>query len=266
MKDAEIQPNDKQVYKLQALDRAIALLDFLADNDHPKSLTEVADALDLHISTAHRFLMVLEQHRIVERSNRGRFRLGLRLYDYGSRALEQHDLREAAAPHLRTLVNEVGETAHLSILDHDQIVYLDKVEPQRSIRMISRIGSASPAYCTAAGRAMLAALPPEVLEKHLMKMRLQQFTEKTKATPDEVAKEIERTRRRGYGIDDGEREEGVRCLGVAILAPDGSARSAISISGPPFRITKQKLPSIVANLQKCVRAIERDRGYRMNAV
>ncbi|MBW4026322.1 IclR family transcriptional regulator [Acidipila rosea] len=256
-----MQDSESQAYKLQALDRTFALLDALARSNEPQSLAEIAASLKLHKSTAHRFLMVLERHRIIERSSRGRFRLGLRLFDYGSRALEQHDLREIAAPHLRKLVDEVGETAHLSILDHDHIVYLDKIEPARSIRMISRIGSTSPAYCTASGRSMLATLAPELREKQLKRIKVERFTEKTKVTLEDLMKELERTRRRGYGIDDGEREDGVRCLGVAIFAPDGVSRSAISVSGPPFRITKQKLPAIVSSLQLCARAIERDMGY-----
>jgi len=248
-------------YKVQALDRAFAVLDHLASCEVPQSLAEVALSLRLHKSTAHRFLMVLERHRMIERTNRGKFRLGLRLLEYGTRALEQFDLREAAEPHLRRLVDEVEETAHLCVVDKDQIVYLAKIEPSRSIRMISRIGSTSPIYCTAAGRAILASYPLDQVRERLKTMTLKRFTEKTVNTQEALLKEIERTGRRGYGIDDGEREEGVRCLGAAILAPEGVPIGAISISGPPFRITKQKIPHIVSKLQNCVRSIQREIGY-----
>jgi DNA-binding IclR family transcriptional regulator len=84
------------VYKLQALDRAFAVLDLLSSSSAPMGLAEIAAALELHKSTAHRFLMVLERHRIVERTPAGKFRLGLRLCDFGSRAIEQYDLRDRA--------------------------------------------------------------------------------------------------------------------------------------------------------------------------
>jgi DNA-binding IclR family transcriptional regulator len=253
-------------YKVQALDRAFAVLDQLASGRTPQSLAEISESLQLHKSTVHRFLMVLEHHRMIERTGRGKFRLGLRLLEYSTHVLEQHDLRETAEPHLRRLVAEVEETAHLCVMDQDQIVYLNKIEPSRSIRMISRVGSTSPIHCTAAGRAMLAAYAPDTVKERLKRVTLRQFTAKTIRTHEELLKEIDRTRRRGFGIDDGEREEGVRCLGVAILAPDRLPIAAISISGPPFRITKQKVPEIVQRLQHCARAIQRESGYAFRGI
>ena len=100
-------------YKVQALDRAFAVLDLLGESETPLGLAQVAASLQLHKSTAHRFLMVLERHRMVERTTTGKFRLGLRLFDFGNRAIEQYDLRERAQPHLRRLVAETEETAHL---------------------------------------------------------------------------------------------------------------------------------------------------------
>src|SRR6202046_914900 len=147
------------VYKLQALDRAFAVLDLLAASNTSLGLAEIADGLGLHKSTAHRFLMVLERHRMVERTQAGKFRLGLRLCDFGSRAIEQYDLRDRAVLHLKTLVAEVEETAHLCILEKTRMVYIEKQEPERSIRMISRVGASSPVHCTAVGKAMLATVP-----------------------------------------------------------------------------------------------------------
>src|SRR3569833_4016452 len=148
-------------YKVQALDRAFAVLDLLGDSEVPLGLAQVASSLQLHKSTAHRFLMVLERHRMVERTTNGKFRLGLRLFDFGNRAIEQYDLRERAQPHLRRLVSETEETAHLCILEQARVIYIDKIEPARSVRMITRIGSSNPIHCTSVGKAMLAFLPED---------------------------------------------------------------------------------------------------------
>ncbi len=92
-------------YKVQALDRAFAVLDLLGESEVPLGLAQVASSLQLHKSTVRTvFLMVLERHRMVERTISGKFRLGLRLFDFGNRAIEQYDLRERAEPHLRRLV------------------------------------------------------------------------------------------------------------------------------------------------------------------
>jgi DNA-binding IclR family transcriptional regulator len=118
----------KGTYKVQALDRAFAVLDLLGESEIPLGLAQVASALELHKSTAHRFLMVLERHHMVERTATGKFRLGLRLFDFGSRAIEQYDLRDRAQPHLRKLVMETEETAHLCILEQAHIIYLDRAD------------------------------------------------------------------------------------------------------------------------------------------
>ena len=143
-------------YRVQALDRAFAVLDLLGESETPLGLAQVATSLQLHKSTAHRFLMVLERHHMVERTTNGKFRLGLRLFDFGNRAIEQYDLRERAQPHLRRLVAETEETAHLCVLEQARVIYIDKIEPARSVRMITRIGSSNPVHCTSVGKAILA--------------------------------------------------------------------------------------------------------------
>jgi DNA-binding IclR family transcriptional regulator len=249
------------VYKLQALDRAFAVLDLLAASNTPLGLAEIAEALGLHKSTAHRFLMVLERHRMVERAQAGKFRLGLRLCDLGGRAIEQFDLRERAQLHLKTLVAEVEETAHLCVMEKTHMVYIDKQEPERSIRMISRVGASSPIHCTAVGKAILATMPRSRVEALLPELRLERFTRRTMTSREALLKELERTSRRGYAVDDEEREEGVRCAGVAILDGRGEAVAAVSISGPSFRVTMQKIPHIADRLMTCVKGIQQDLGY-----
>jgi DNA-binding IclR family transcriptional regulator len=249
------------VYKLQALDRAFAVLDLLSTSATSLGLAEIAHALGLHKSTAHRFLMVLERHRMVERTHAGKFRLGLRLCDFGSRAVEQYDLRDRAQLHLKMLVAEVEETAHLCILEQTRMVYIDKQEPERTIRMISRVGSSSPVHCTAVGKAILATMPAARVEQLLPELQLERFTRRTTTNREALLKELELTRRRGYAVDDEEREEGVRCAGVAILDGRGEPVAAVSVSGPAFRVTMQKIPQIAGRLMNCVKGIQKDLGY-----
>jgi DNA-binding IclR family transcriptional regulator len=248
-------------YKIQALDRAFAILDLLGESETPLGLAQVATSLQMHKSTAHRFLMVLEKHRMVERTAGGKFRLGLRLFDFGSRAIEKFDLRERAQPHLRRLVNETEETAHLCILEGAHVVYIDKIEPARAVRMITRIGASNPVHCTSVGKAMLAFLPEERLTEILSRLRFERFTNRTVTTVEALRAEIEKTRRRGYAVDDEEFEEGLRCIAVPILDAQRLPVAAVSVSGPSFRVTAQKLPSIANHLLQCVRSISVDMGF-----
>ena len=248
-------------YKVQALDRAFAVLDLLGESDTPQGLAQVASSLQLHKSTAHRFLMVLEKHRMVERTVGGKFRLGLRLFDLGNRAIEQYDLRERAQPHLRRLVAETEETAHLCILEGAHVIYIDKIEPARSVRMITRIGASNPVHCTSVGKAMLAFLPEERITDILGRLRFERFTNRTISTVEALRAEIEKTRRRGYAVDDEEFEEGLRCIAVPVLDAQRLPVAAVSVSGPSFRVTAQKLPSIANHLLQCVRGISVDMGF-----
>jgi DNA-binding IclR family transcriptional regulator len=248
-------------YKVQALDRAFAVLDLLGESETPLGLAQVALSLQLHKSTAHRFLMVLEKHRMVERTVGGKFRLGLRLFDLGNRAIEQYDLRERAQPHLRRLVAETEETAHLCILEGAHVIYIDKIEPARSVRMITRIGASNPVHCTSVGKAMLAFLPEERLTDILGRLRFERYTNHTLSTVEALRAEIEKTRRRGYAVDDEEFEEGLRCIAVPVLDVQRLPVAAVSVSGPSFRVTAQKLPSIANHLLQCVRGISVDMGF-----
>ncbi|KAA6464790.1 IclR family transcriptional regulator [Acidobacteria bacterium AB60] len=248
-------------YKVQALDRAFAVLDLLGESETPLGLAQVASALQLHKSTAHRFLMVLERHHMVERTVSGKFRLGLRLFDFGNRAIEQYDLRDRAQPHLRRLVAETEETAHLCILEQARVIYIDKIEPARSVRMITRIGASNPVHCTSVGKAMLAFLPEDRAAEIIRRTRFERFTNRTIATADALKTEIEKTRRRGYAVDDEELEEGLRCIAVPVLDGQRQPVAAVSVSGPSFRVTAQKLPSIANHLLQCVRGISTDMGF-----
>ncbi|MGH9606847.1 MAG: IclR family transcriptional regulator [Terracidiphilus sp.] len=248
-------------YKVQALDRAFAVLDLLGESDAPIGLAQVASSLQLHKSTAHRFLMVLERHRMVERTGNGKFRLGLRLFDYGNRAIEQYDLRERAQPHLRRLVAETEETAHLALLEAARVIYIDKIEPARSVRMITRIGASNPVHSTSVGKAILAFLPEERAAEIVRRIRFDRFTSRTIANAEALRAELEKTHRRGYAVDDEEFEEGLRCIAVPVLDAQRLPVAAVSVSGPSFRVTAQKLPAIANHLLHCVRGISVDMGY-----
>jgi len=248
-------------YKVQALDRAFAVLELLGESPVPLGLAQVAAALKLHKSTAHRFLMVLERHHMVERIVGGKFRLGLKLFEFGNRAIEQYDLRERAQPHLRRLVAETEETAHLSILEQSHVIYIDKIEPARSVRMITRVGSSNPVHCTSVGKAILAFLPEERIAEIISRTKFERFTHRTLATAEALRAEVEKTRRRGYAIDDEEFEEGLRCIAVPILDAQRQPVAAVSVSGPSFRVTAQKLPAIANHLLYCVRNISVDMGF-----
>jgi DNA-binding IclR family transcriptional regulator len=123
------------------------------------------------------------------------------------------------------------------------------------------VGASNPVHCTSVGKAILAFLPEERAAEVVRRTRFERFTHRTIATADALRTEMEKTRRRGYAVDDEEFEEGLRCIAVPLLDAQRLPVAAVSISGPSFRVTAQKLPSIANQLLQCVRGISSDMGY-----
>jgi DNA-binding IclR family transcriptional regulator len=250
------EPEHGDPYQLQGLDRVVAILDLLGASDNSLSLAEICQRMGLHKSTAHRALMALERTGMIERAPASRYRLGLKLYDMGSRAVEQIDLRSRVHPHLRKLALRVGETVHLGVLHKTRVVYINKIEPiNRRVCISSRTGTSNPVYSTSLGKAILAHLPAEEVARTISKIQFNAFTSKTLTSPGELLDALERVRRRGYAVDDEEMEIGTRCVGAAVLDAGGHPIAAVSISGSATRLAAHCVPAIAQHVVHCCREI-----------
>jgi len=248
--------HDGDRYKLEGLDRIVAIMDLLGESNDCLSLAEICKRMELRKSTAHRALMALEHTGLIERAPGNRYRLGLKLYDMGNRAVEQVDLRSRVYPYLRRLALRLGETVHLGVLHGARVVYLDKVEAvNRRVCISSRTGTSNPVYSTSMGKAILAWLPHEEALKVIAGIQFKPFTAKTITSKEELLSALERVRRRGYAIDDEEMEIGTRCVGAPILDSDGRPIAAMSVSGSASRLAAHCVPGIAAHVLRCAKEI-----------
>lgn len=249
-------------YKVQVLDRALAALAILANRSSECSLAELCTALKLHKSTVHRLMMVLERHRLVVKNpETGRYRLGLKLFELGSKALDGLDLRGRARPYLDRLQSQFGETVFFCILDEGQVFYVEKVESQQSVRTACTVGSRAPAYCTAVGKAMLAELSDGEVNGIVRRWGLKPITANTITTAAELKAELRAVRSRGYAIDNEEKEEGLRCVSAAVRGHSGKLFAAMSISGPAFRLTRERIPEIGQAVMRAANELSAELGY-----
>jgi len=240
----------------------LELLRVLGERDGELGLAELCGELKLHKSTVHRLIMVLEQHRLVERNgSTGHYRLGVRLFELGSKAMAVIDLREHSRRFLARVLEETQETVHFCLFDQNEILYVEKLEPQRSIRLASRVGRRVPAYCTSVGKAILAELPEAEVDAILRRARLKRLTKHTITSATALKTELIRIRARGYAIDDEENEEGVRCVGAVVWDHTGRPRAAISVSGPAFRMTKAKVSQVAKVIVRGATSLSRELGY-----
>jgi DNA-binding IclR family transcriptional regulator len=257
----------KSPYRVQVLDRALAALDVLAGRSTECSLVELCTTLKLHKSTTHRLMMVLEQHRLVDKNpDTGRYRLGLKLFEFGSKAIGAIDLRRHAKPYLDRLQRELGETVFFCLLDDGQVFYIEKIESQQSVRTACMVGSRAPAYCTAVGKAMLAELAEVEVNDIVRRWGLKAITPNTITTPSALKAELKAIRSRGYAIDNEEKEPGLRCVSAAVRGDSGKLLAALSVSGPAFRVTKERVPEIGKAVMQAAGELSYEFGYRPTAL
>lgn len=253
-------------YHVQVLDRAVALIETLACESQDLTLGELYERLGIHKSTVYRLLMVLERHGFVEKSpQNGRYRLGLKFFELANSVTARLDFRERARPHLERLVAETNETVHLCILNQGEVVYLEKVEASRTFRIPSIVGGRYPAHCGAAGKALLAFLSETELEELIRKRGLRRFTSQTITSPRALKAELRRIAERGYSIDNEEFEEGLKCLGAPVRDYSGRVIAAISLAGPAFRLTKDRLPVVARGVVKAANELSAELGYGVGA-
>ena len=246
----------------QSVTHALDILDYLASSRGEAGVTEVARSLGVHKSTASRLLATLNARGYVSRDPQsGKYTLGMHLIELSRVKLDQIDLRQLARPYLEDLVYSTGETAHLAILDHGKVVYIDKVDTPQTLGMRSSVGYRIAAHCTALGKALLAELPADELDTVLEPGKMARFTSNTVTDPETLRLHLICVRERGYAIDDEEHEEGIRCIAAAVRDHAARVAAAISVSGPTFRITREKADAIGKMVSDAARRLSEASGF-----
>ena len=218
-------------------------------------------------STAHRLLGTLVARGYAAQSpNSGRYLLGYKLLELTSGLQDRlHRLKTAARPHLEAIQAETGETTNLVVLEGRDVVYVDKVDGTRSVRLFLEVGRAIPAHTSGAGKAILAWRSPEDVAALLGASPLQASTSHTITTLDALEQDLKRIRRRGFATDNEEHEEGVGCVGTPVFDHRGVSIAAMSVSGPTSRILNAETADLGALLREHAEAVSLKLGYSAGA-
>jgi len=207
---------------------------------------------------------VLESRGLLRRGvDSNRYRLGLHLYDLGCQALDHVNIRDEARPLMTRIAYEVGETVHLALLDRAEVLYIERVEAQRSLTMGSKLGARNPVYCTALGKAILSCSPEGEVDRILAGLRMEARTRNTITNVLAFKRELDRIRERGYAIDEEEIEEGIRCIAAPVLNASERALAAMSVSGPSSRITPDRYQLIGKTMIKAAQELSVRLGHQV---
>jgi len=250
-------------YKIQVIDRALAMLDLLATDGPALTLAELARRSKLPKSTSLRLLNVLQRHRFVDRDPRtGGYRLGLKLHELGSQAVAQFDFVERARPHLRRLMAASGESVFLAVLDGAEVLALERVESSHTVRVPLNSGGRTPAHCTANGKALIAFIPEHELLERLGKRTFHAYTGNTITKFAQLKTELRTVRDNGYAVDREEMEDGLKCIGAPVRNHSGAVVASVAILGPAFRLPEAKVRVTAALVVRAADELSHELGFR----
>lgn len=230
---------------IQVLDRAVALLDALSRYGEPVSLKFLGADTGLHASTAFRILSALVVHGFVERTENGLYVLGTRLLQLGHRVRAGTDVRREARTIMEWLRDQVGESVNLTLREGDEVVYVERVTPARSIRVEQVIGSRAPLHVTAVGKLMLGEMDDAALAAYAKRSGLARYTRHTLTNLAALTREVREDAGKGYALDNEEAELGVGCIGVLIKDGGGNVVAGLSVSAPIERRQDAWVPLVV---------------------
>lgn len=226
----------------QSLVRGLNLLERLAASPSGLALSELAEQSDLAPSTTHRLLQALQSQGFVTQvGDLGIWKIDVKTFRIGNSFLEARDFVGTSRPFLRRLTVQTGETANLGIRDGGTAVFLAQSESPQMMRMITRLGSRAPLHASGVGKALMAWLPDDELERILAEQGLTRVTRNTLSNPAALRKGLAEIRQQGFACDREEHAIGLHCVAACIHDELGTPLAAISVSGPMARIPETRL-------------------------
>jgi IclR family acetate operon transcriptional repressor len=236
---------------VQSVERAFELLEILASAGGTAALGELAARADLPQPTIHRLIRTLLTMGYVRQLPNRHYALGPKLIRLGENAAQL--IGAWSRPHLSELVQRTGESANMAVLDNDMAVYVAQVPSPHAMRMFTEVGRRVYPHCTGVGKALLMQLPNESVLALVKRTGMPTSTENSHMTPEALIRDLELSRSRGYAVDEGEQEVGVRCFAVPV--PDAPTLTAISISGPAARVTLKSATKVTPLLKRVAREL-----------
>ena len=249
--------------------RAIDMLNMISETKDPLTITEISQRLDIPKSTAFDIINTLVDKGYLETDKKQKtFSMGINVFQVGSRYLDKLDFQSAAHSLLEEMMLKSGETVFLAVENQGRLVYLDKVESNASVRTDSRLGTSNPMYCTGLGKALLAAYENDRVKAIISQEPMKAKTEYTLTNYQELLRDLEQTRRRGYSIDNRESELEVFCVAAPIYDLSGRPVAAISIAGMASRMlgNDQKVAEFGKLVMETALLVSKRLGYRGSRV
>jgi IclR family acetate operon transcriptional repressor len=241
-------PKDGSV---QSVDRALLIIETLAEDDEGYRLTDLAVRTGLSPSTVHRLLTTLEKRRFVQ-FDRGEstWHIGVQSFAVGSTFVRRRNFVTQALPYLRKLRDQTRETANLAVVDDGAMVVLTRVESRELMRSVTKVGGRVPMVASGLGKALLATYSDQDVFAIIQRDGMPRLTSKSIVRAGELCKSLHDIRRQGYSVDDEEALIGLRCVSAVVYDDCSEPLAAISVSGKASRVPNDRLPILGKQVQE----------------
>lgn len=260
MSDSSIKSKDSPYFLIQSVDRSLTILQSFIEERRPMGVTEIAKRLGLHKSVVHRLMLTLQAHGYLEQvRDTDKYMVGPKAFELGSVFTGSTSLVDEGKQILMQVVEEIGMTAHLAILDRDSVLYMVNVEPDHFKYLFGAVGQRKQIYNTALGKSLTAWLPGEKTRKLLENCSFEKLTSTTIGSVEEYLEELERVRQNGYAIDNEEAVVGVRCASAPVCDRGGDVIAAISVSG--YNVSYEQIHEIGIKIKGLAAQLSRRLGY-----
>lgn len=256
---ATVDQKNSAIKGTQLLQRTFQIVELIARYPKGLGLSEISQKTNIPLSTVHRILSFLNSYDYIRNDKEtGLYFIGPKFALFSSIFVQSFDFLKEIRPALETINKEFDETVHLGILNSKRtgVVYIDKIESSRLVRMFSIVGQTVPIHCTALGKSLIAALPDHEIEAILEAYTFNIYTGKTISTRHKFLEEIDRVRRLGYAVDYKEHEKNIICYAKSLLNPINKNFAAISISIPEYRFDEKDVEKIIKSLNNAVNWFE----------
>jgi IclR family KDG regulon transcriptional repressor len=257
----ESAPKQTNSQSNSAIERALSILELLSNKQEPIGVGDIAIELGLAKSTTHRILETLKVKNFVEQvSTTEKYQIGLKAIEVGMSSLWNWNLVDIAAPYIKQLASDLGETCFLAVYDNGEIVYVYKAEGKQAVSTNAQLGTRKPIHCTGLGKAIVSNFQIEEVDRILTEKGMPKFTEKTIINRQQYLEELSEIRQNGFSMDDEEVEEGLTCYAVPIFNYTGNSIAGISVAGPTDRI-KSKKEEVVDLLKRVNSIVSKRLGF-----
>jgi len=245
---------------VQSVDRAITIMEILARTGEA-GVTELANELGVHKSTAFRLVAALERRSLVEQQHgRGKYRLGTGILRLAGATTSRLDLVQESRGVNRLLAQQVGETVNLAVLSDGAALYMDQVAGSSALQPHNWVGQRIPLHATSNGKVLLSGLEASEIATQVGELR--GFTANTITSVQALGRELEEVRARGYAIAIDELEVGLTAVAAPIRNSHGEIIASVSVSGPTFRIDARRLPQLAHAVVRAAEDVSFRLGWR----